>query len=176
MSIKQLIFVVETDENTQSDNTYIRMLINQVYDMSDNSIKTQYVFMNGKGKYKKRHVLTKINSYINANNKGTNIVLYCFDTDRIDLEQQHIAFIDEVKKYCENNKYEFIWFCYDIENVFLGQSINKNEKKSTAMSFNRKMTKISNSFLQKMNTKNNKMSNHHSNILNVLDNYMKRKN
>lgn len=46
--MKQLIFVVETTKTIQSDDRYIRKLINFRYDISNNETKIQFVHMEGK--------------------------------------------------------------------------------------------------------------------------------
>lgn len=114
MKIKQLIFVVETTAENKSDDRYISRLIKERYKINDD-IKIQYVHMGGKGKFDKKSTTCKINSYINKNKDGENIIIYCFDTDRIDCSQEDKkAFLNE-KKYCEKNGFKFIWFNRTIE-------------------------------------------------------------
>ncbi len=58
--MKQLVFVVETNDKNQSDDRYIKRLITERYDLSSNEIKIQFVHMGGKSNYNKRSVTTQI--------------------------------------------------------------------------------------------------------------------
>ena len=58
----QLIFVVESDEKSQSDYLYIRAVLNNRYKIiKNNDIKISSVFMGGKGNYNKKKTVNKIN-------------------------------------------------------------------------------------------------------------------
>ena len=87
--MKQLIFVVETDSNNQSDDRYIKKLINSRYDLSSNEIKTQYVHMGGKSHYDDSAVTSRINKYVKGNKGGENHIIYCFDTDEIESQYKY---------------------------------------------------------------------------------------
>ena len=75
--------------------------------------------MNGKNNYNKTKIINKINQFVKRNNNGDNVVFYCIDTDNINSDRQHFDFFKNVSNFCKANKYQLIWFCYDIENVFL---------------------------------------------------------
>ena len=90
MANKQIIFVVETNDKKQTDDIYIKKFINAYYDLSDNRTTFKFVHMGGKANYKNRSVTSKINKYINENEKGVNIIIYCFDTDRIDVDNEAV--------------------------------------------------------------------------------------
>ncbi len=91
--------------------------------------------MGGKGNYKNKSVLTKIHHYVKENAKGENAVIYCFDTDRIDNDSRAILFLEEVENYCKIKKHDFVWFCYEIENVFLGKSGSDEQKFSESIKY-----------------------------------------
>ena len=93
MANKQIIFVVETNEKKKTDDIYINKFIRSYYDLSNNDITIKFVHMCGKTNYKNKTVVTKINKLINQNSKGENIVIYCFDTDRIDKEIDDLKFL-----------------------------------------------------------------------------------
>lgn len=42
-------------------------------------------------------------------------VIYCFDCDNFDTNAEDENFLKNAKQYCEENGYEFVWFCRDIE-------------------------------------------------------------
>lgn len=76
--------------------------------------------------------------------------------------------MNEAKEYCDNKGYDFIWFCKDIEQVYIGQKINDSQKKKVAASFKAKKlikdvdsNKLSVGFYQQNS----------SNIMCVLDQY-----
>ena len=111
MANKQIIFVVETNDKRRTDDIYIKNLINYYYDLSDNDITYKFVHMGGKGNFKNKGVATKINNYKKENLKGQNIIVYCFDTDRIDKDFESVTFLEDAQKFCKVNGYEFVWFC-----------------------------------------------------------------
>jgi len=133
--VKQVIFVLETNDSARTDTRYIIKLWDQLYGINNNEIKRQFVHMDGKTKYNKNQVISKIKSYIRANSDGKNYVVYCFDTDRIDTSSIDLNNIKTYKKYCEDHNYQFVWFCYDIEMVFLGRSISDAEKEKASKNF-----------------------------------------
>lgn len=63
---------------------------------------------------------------------GETYVIYCFDTDKYDSEPEDKKLLSDEEKYCRDNGYEFVWFCHDIEEVFLGKSVAKSEKTDSA--------------------------------------------
>lgn len=135
--VKQVIFVVETNEVAKTDTRYIIKLWDQLYGANNNDIKRQFVYMDGKSKYNRNTIKTRIKSYLKANSDGENYVVYCFDTDKIDTVTRDLNNIKEYKKYCDDNGYKFVWFCYDIEMVFIGRSVPDSEKEYESKKFAR---------------------------------------
>lgn len=133
--MKQLIFVVETDSNNQSDDRYIKKLINSRYDLSSNEIKTQYVHMGGKSHYDDSAVTSRINKYVKDNKGGENHILYCFDTDEIESQYKYKEEFKKEKKYCDDHNYIIVWFNYDVEYVLLGQRVESNKKKQESIKY-----------------------------------------
>lgn len=176
MHTTQLIFVVETDDNTLSDDVYINKLIREYYDLRDNDVKTRFVHMNGKKKYNKRNVLAKIKYFKDQNKKGNNVVIYCFDTDRIDRSSEEIEFCQVVKKYCKNNNYELIWFCYDIESVFIGKQVSNRDKKNESIKYGKRCIDYDASLIKRLSVDREIIeTNHKSNILSILNKYLKKR-
>ncbi len=132
--MKQLIFVVETNKDTMSDNRYINKLIKERYDFSSNEIKLRFVHMEGKGKYNKSSVISQINKY-KKECDGENIILYCFDTDKISTSLEDRSKFEEEKEYCIKNGYHLIWFNIDIEYVLLDKTVESNKKKQESIKF-----------------------------------------
>lgn len=130
----QLIFCVETTKENKSDYIYIRETIYQFYTPNPAHVKITPVYMDGKGNYASSRTLRKIKEYINQY-PGETIVIYCIDCDDFDTRPEDASFLRIMKRYCTKFQYEFVWFCKDIEHVFLGERISQNAKKKSAESF-----------------------------------------
>ena len=176
MANKQIIFVVETNDKKKVDDIYINKFIRSYYDLSSNDVTIKFVHMCGKANYKNKTVVTKINKFRNQNINGENIVIYCFDTDRIDKENDDIKFLKEVEEYCKNNLYELIWFCYEIENVFLGRTVSDENKVVEAIKYLGKEVSYDDKIIKNLSIdKNEKKTNNKSNMVLVLNKYFKKK-
>lgn len=47
-------------------------------------------------------------------------------------------FLKNAKQYCEENGYGFVWFCRDIEQVYIGKQVEKSKKQKEAATFKAK--------------------------------------
>ena len=167
----QLIFVVESDRTCGSDWIYIRSVLDRYYNaLSRRDIKLSSVFMNGKGNYKSKRVLSSINSLINQYSRtGDSQVTYCFDTDKYESDQEALNALEAEKEFCSENGYDFVWFCHDVEEVFIGKKVHNKDKKQEAIRYAAK---------KKVNDLNKdclaceKMMHGTSNLLIVLDEYL----
>lgn len=166
--VKQVIFVVETNESAKTDTRYIIKLWDQLYGINNNDLKRQFVYMDGKTKYNKSNVKAKIKSYIKANSDGENHVVYCFDTDKIDTVITDLNNINTYRKYCLDNGFKFVWFCYDIEMVFIGRSVPDTEKEIESKKF-AKLKDIIDVRKLKSGDDINDMHKEKSNIYSILD-------
>ena len=126
----QIILVVEANPNSRSDFVYINSILKEVYDIrSRNDVKISPVFMGGKGMYKNKGVVSEINNKVKEYSYlGNSHVVYCFDTDKYDVNPSDKSALREEEQYCVKNGYLFVWFCHDIEEVFWGKSVKKKEK------------------------------------------------
>ncbi len=131
----QIVLVVEADEVSKTDFIYINSVLNELYSIRERTdIKISPVYMRGKGNYKK--AATQIKKHQNAYKKiGNTHVIYCFDTDKFESNPEDGRVLREEEKYCLNNGYDFVWFCHDIEEVFLGKSVSKSEKKDKSRQY-----------------------------------------
>ena len=166
----QLIFVVETNKKCNSDWIYIKDTVEQFYSYDTTQLKLSVVYMDGKGKYKKKiKEVEKLISQYRAGSKGNKSnVLFCFDCDEYDSKQEDLKFLEEAKTFCQEQDYEFVWFCKDIEQVYIGKKVNDNQKKNEAATFKAKklIMQVKPKRLSEKRYKNNT-----SNILEVLDQY-----
>lgn len=170
--MKQLIFVVETNSKNQSDDRYIKKLINSRYDLSSNEIKTQYVHMGGKSYYNDDAVTSRIDKYVAENEDGENHIIYCFDTDEITSQYKYKEEFRKEKKYCDVNNYYIVWFNYDIEYVLLGKRVESNKKKQESIKYYNHEQEIP---LKKLFGKNEEIKGY-SNLFLVLDKLLPVKN
>ena len=124
-----LIFVVETDSISLTDERYIKKFLQTHYNEYYNLlIKPMFVYMGSNTKYDSSEVKQNIRlqkeniyDYKNAYVK----VIYCFDRDRINKDKGKI---DDYINYCDTNGYEFVIFSKNIEDCFKPKRIkNKVE-------------------------------------------------
>lgn len=170
----QLIFVVETNRKNKSDWMYINATLKHFYKIHDPHIKTTPIYMDGKDKYnrKEREINSKIDAYeVDSTNKRSQVI-YCFDCDNYDIRYEDQKFLENVQQYCIDKGYDFVWFCKDIEHVYLGKQIPDNQKKKEAEKFLIKEL-VSNIDTTKLH--HSKFQPQTSNLMLVLDKYLTRK-
>lgn len=135
-----LIFVVETTESNDSDKMYISKYISTVYPQLKESpdCVIKWVYMNGKGNYKKKSVLDNIEDYrtrylrFHEDMKDIHVI-YCVDLDDTcqTLDANNNKRLNrEIKAFCNERSFKFVWFNRTIEEVFLGKKILRQKDKS----------------------------------------------
>ena len=135
--MKYLIFCVETDKVSKIDNMYIDQAIKYRYEIGSN-IKLIYIYLNGKGNYGSQKIINKINKTIKACNNNESIVIYCLDTDNYDSDPAIQKLNHDIEEFCESRHYFIIWFCKNIEEVFLHKRVEPADKKQEAIKFRSK--------------------------------------
>ena len=93
-------------------------------------------------------------------------------TDQFEKDANHKKEFDEISAYANRQGYELVWFCHDVEEVYLGKSIVKDAKKNRAIDFKKK-NEIEEVDEKKIASK--KKLKCSSNILEVFDKYLNRK-
>ena len=167
----QLIFVVETNKKCKSDWIYIKETIDKFFTYNPAQLKFSTVYLNGKGNYraKEKEIALLESQYRSTSKDNKSKVILCLDCDDYDIKQEDIEFIDNAKKYCKEKSREFVWFCKDIERVYIGKKISDSEKKDEATFF--KAKKLIDR-VEKSNLSANEFSRNTSNIVNVLKKYL----
>ena len=96
-------------------------------------------------------------------------MIFCFDCDRYDTNPDDRDFLNSSRKFCKEKGYEYIWFCRDIESVFLGRKISDKQKKREAVNYKAKnlVMRVDKEKLSQKDFGENK-----SNILIVLDKFI----
>ena len=168
----QLIFAVETNKKCNSDWIYIKDTIEYFSSYERTQVKFSVVYMDGKGNYnskkKEKEIKSLASQYSSTSNTNRSRVIYCFDCDDYDSKMDDLKFLEEAKKYCDEHEYDFVWFCKDVEQVYIGKKVDDSQKKKEAATFKAKkqINSIDSKKLLMKNYRNNT-----SNIMNVLDGY-----
>lgn len=135
----QVIICVETNKECKSDMIYIRNTIQQFYKVGQADVRFTYVYMGGKGNYSTKKIDKEIKDYVKqykvSNPKGECVVVMCFDCDDYDTDCEDAKFLEDVKEFCRSKGYYFVWFCKDIEEVYLGKCVPQKQKKESAERF-----------------------------------------
>lgn len=167
----QMIFCLETNKRANTDYIYIQETIDWLYQKS-NQIRFSPVYMGTKTKYRSDDILSEIKKKTKEFTIGQTKVIYCIDTDQYEKNPEHSNAFRDIKRFCEENSYDLIWFCHDVEEVFLGQKVQDSKKVGEAGAFRRKkgiqeidMDRLCGEVVRV----------HTSNILCVLDQYLTRK-
>ena len=164
----QLIFVVEANKKSKTDWIYIKETVDRFYKYDVAHLKLSAVYMEGKNKYlsKEKEVNLLISQYSSTSTNNVTKVIYCFDCDDYDNNQVDKEFIEKTQEFCKANNYEYVWFCKDIESVYMGEKVEDGHKIREATKFKAKklIDGVSESRL-----KGKKISRNMSNILSVLD-------
>lgn len=167
----QIIFVVETNKNCKSDWMYIKDTINRFYDYDKAHVKLSTVYMGGRTKYERKEAEVKalINKYSKAAHNNKSIVIYCFDCDEYDKNYDDQCFLESVQQFCEKHDYKCVWFCKDIERVYLGRKVSDKQKQQEAKAFKSKklINDIDLDRLSETHYRDNT-----SNILTILDKFV----
>ena len=153
----QLILCVETNKKADTDSKYIFETIRYYYNV-DNSVKLSKIYMGTKTKYNSKEVLKEIKQKI--------------DTDQYEKNPNHKKEYDEIQKYCEHENYEMVWFCHDVEEVFIGYKVSDSDKTKKAAEFVKKNI-VKNVNYKKLSS--DKLIKNTSNMLLVFDKYLQRK-
>ena len=170
----QLIFVVETNKKCKSDWIYVKDTIDRFYQYDQSQVKLSPVYMDGKGKYKSKdkEIAKLIRDYSVDSKAKHSKVIMCFDCDNYDSNPEDAEFLACAKQYCAENGYEFVWFCKDIERVYLGKKVDDKQKGTEAALFKAKK------LITVVDERKLAVSDHRantSNILTVIDKYLARK-
>lgn len=167
----QMILCVETKKSADTDSIYILDTINRWYKV-DNKVKISKINMNSKSRYNSKDVVREIAKKKKEFVLGDTHVIYFIDTDQYDRNPEHERELKEITRYCEDNGINLVWFCHDVEEVFLGHKVSDSQKVQEATTFRRKR-KIEEIQIEKLSC--NTQRAYVSNIMNILDKYLARK-
>ena len=130
----QFIFVVETNKKCNSDWIYIKDTIEHFYVYERTRVKLSVVYMDGRGNYnskkKEKEKERLISQYSVTSKSNQSKVIYCFDCDEYNSNPDDSKFLEDAKKYCDDKGYDFVWFCKDVEQVYIGKKVDDSQKKN----------------------------------------------
>ena len=167
--IKRILCCVETTRQGDTDYQYIRETIRHFY-VDSSKIVIRPIYMESKSRYNSRAVQEQIRKQT-QNSKDTSVI-YFVDSDDWDVSAVDNKLLEQIKAYCEKNGYDFVFFCKDVEDVFLGKRIADTEKVSAIKKF--KSTHAI-ECVEINHLEGKRYQAHYSNIMNVLDQYWQRK-
>lgn len=170
----QLIFTVETNKKCKSDWIYIKETIDRFFTYDTAQVKLSTVYLNGKGNYrnKEKEISLLESQYRSTSKNNYSKVIMCFDCDDYDVKPEDIDFINNAKQYCLEKGRDFVWFCKDVESVYIGKKVQDDQKKNEAAKFKAKKQI---NLVEKNRLKSNKYIQNTSNIVDVLREYLEDK-
>lgn len=168
----QMIFCLETNPRANTDYIYIKETIDYLYQKS-NKVKITPVYMGSKTKYQSKDILREISRKKKEFAAiGQTRVIYCIDTDEYEKNIEHANAFRDIRQYCEEKDHELVWFCHDVEEVFLGKRVPDSQKVQEAGTYRRK-NGIREMYFNKLSEKT--VRPHTSNLMCILDKYLTRK-
>ena len=167
----QIIFCVETNKRADTDSIYISETIKHWYYL-DNKTNISKIYMNSKSRYNSKDVLREIHKMTLSFSIGKTQVIYCIDTDQYEKNANHAKELEGISLFCKEQNYDLIWFCHDVEEVFLGQCVSDSQKVRAAASFRRK-NEIHNIHIDTLT--HGSFHVHSSNLMSIWDKYLPRK-
>ena len=167
----QLILCLEADRKSGTDYVYVSEVIHNFYEI-DNTVKITPIYMGGKSKYNHKSIVNEIKEKISQYKHGNTKVIYVTDTDNLESIPEDKVFLDRVTKYCQENGYDHAWFCHDVEEVFWMGKTSINSKVKMAGEFKKKRIIET---IDERKLKSQNMRTGCSNILTVLDRYLRKK-
>ena len=167
----QIIICVESDKRARTDNIYIKETLERFYNI-DKKNNINFINMGGKSKYNSKDVIREIKKLKKQFLLGNTVVVYCFDTDQYEKNATQEAELNNILSYAKSEKAECVWFCHDVEEVFMGNSISKGEKKEAAMNFKKKYQIVD---VDEKKLRGKRYLKGTTNILEIFDKYLRRK-
>ena len=131
----QLIVVFETNKNADTDRLYFRRYLKDRFPGSIGTFKETPIYMRSKTRY--ADVLKAIGSrqkeyaFLHPNERQE--ILYCVDTDF--GKEGALELNERIASFCKEHGFRLVWFHRDIEEVFLGERVDKREKVQRAKRF-----------------------------------------
>ncbi len=167
----QIIICVESEKRARTDNIYIKETLEHFY-VIDHTVNLNFVNMGGKSKYDSGDVKKQINTFVRDYKLGESVVVLCVDTDQLETNYEQKTEFEQIERFAMSMDYELVWFCHDVEEVYIGKSVVKDIKKNTSIDFKKK-GEIANIDKKKLACLEKRKG--CSNIMQIFDKYLERK-
>ena len=175
MTPLRLVFVLECNREDKSDAIYLNEVLNHFYVFENDrysQVSRQNIFLEGKGKYKSVKNRLQNEMRIFSKEGVESKVIYMIDLDSNEPNYKKGTLNRNIMDYCENNGYDLIWMCENVENVFLGLEPSALDDKTEAA---KDWARNENKELNAVKLSKTNIQKCCSNILLILDKYLKRK-
>ena len=177
---RQILLCVETNSKARTDYQYINETIHRFY-VNDPKISYKPIFLESKSmntaniRNRLKELGYYCNPYLGWHNLFTCVfgINSVYSLDDYDTNYETKKLFEDIKKYCETHAYELVFFCRDVEEVYLGKRVNDKDKVNEVKRF--KSKKMIEAVLPQ-NLSQNEYKINGSNILNILDKFWTRKN
>ena len=166
----QVLCCVETEATADFDYQYIKETISRFY-VDDRKTIIRPIYLGSKTRYKAKSVISEIHKRTKKHS-GETAVVYFIDYDDCDNNAETLKLFEKIKKFCIDNGFRFVFFCKDIEDVYIGHPVDTTQKRSAVAKF--KSGNMINTINEKA-LRREDYKRHKSNILNVLDEYFIRR-
>lgn len=173
----QLLVLLETNDELNTDGVYFTEVRRRFYQNYSNNyegeVSIQIIPLHGKQNYNSSKIRKRVRNQI-ASNKSYGVytvVILCIDTDTTSKSFKPGSFFHNVMTYCEEHGYELVWYCKNVENVFLNKEARDVNKVAAAKEFARS-EKIFD--IKEFDLSQKTIQYGCSNILLILDKYLKR--
>lgn len=123
----------KVNNSGKSDKLYLKWLLEMV-NFNKNLYSYSIEYLGGK-----HNALKQINNIKSTRNTiikndvfaGLEVV-FVLDLDKNTIKRSDIEFNKKMDIYCRDNNFQYIKFCQDIEDVFLGKKLKKSKEKTDA--------------------------------------------
>ena len=158
----KLVFVMETRSSNRSDWMYIKSTIDYFY--KPRTFALDKIFATTKSELIQQDV--RINNIINGSTREVKVIVVAdYDRDE-DLNKT-------IEEYCNERNYDLVWMNLDVEDVYLGEQVPNNRKKTAAINFQAKKHKLLPN-IKGLDNNAPLKTRHSTNLLLVLDKYISR--
>lgn len=159
-----LLFVVESNSVAMTDWIYIHSVLDFHY--GRNGYRAKPIYAGSKTRLIEQRKI----EIERAKVKGQSSVIVVADVDNGDHDLNAL-----IEATCKKEGYDIVWMNADIEDVFLGEKVEKKSKRRKAIAFQRiKDEKLKALAEGKLQERDPLKKAHSSNLLLVLDKHLKR--
>lgn len=131
-----MLVILLTESEAGTDDRYIKTFIHKFFFLS-NKDKIVWIQLKGKDKYQTKHISEKISEKKKLfSSYGAPAIVLCLDVDN--QSDPNVSNLNNsIEGFCKSKGWRLVWFNRDIEEVFLGRSVQSNKKVKESKAFER---------------------------------------